>query len=63
MNSAFPDHAFILAAGMGKRLQPYTDTIPKPLVPVNGKPMIDYTLDALEKIGIEKITVNLHYRA
>jgi MurNAc alpha-1-phosphate uridylyltransferase len=63
LNSTFPDHAFILAAGMGKRLQPYTDTMPKPLVKVNGKPMIDHTLDALEKIGVGDVTVNLHYRA
>jgi MurNAc alpha-1-phosphate uridylyltransferase len=58
-----PDHAFILAAGMGSRLRPYTDTLPKPLVPVNGKAMIDHTLDKLVALGIREVTVNLHYMA
>jgi MurNAc alpha-1-phosphate uridylyltransferase len=58
-----PDHAFILAAGMGSRLRPYTDTMPKPLVPVNGKSMIDHTLDKLVALGIREVTVNIHYMA
>lgn len=58
-----PDHAFIMAAGMGSRLRPHTDTIPKPLVPVDGRAMIDHTLDHLEEIGTAHVTVNLHYRA
>jgi MurNAc alpha-1-phosphate uridylyltransferase len=63
LNTTLPDHAFILAAGMGKRLRPYTDSMPKPMVPVNGKAMIDHTLDALEKVGVGEVTINLHYRA
>jgi MurNAc alpha-1-phosphate uridylyltransferase len=55
--------AFILAAGMGKRLRPYTDTLPKPLVPVAGKPAIGHILDRLNEAGITDVTVNLHYRA
>lgn len=58
-----PDHAFIMAAGMGSRLRPHTDTMPKPLVPVSGKAMIDHTLDHLQEIGLGHVTVNLHYRA
>lgn len=54
--------AFILAAGMGKRLRPYTDTMPKPLVPVDGKPTIGHILDRLLAAGVRDITVNLHYR-
>jgi MurNAc alpha-1-phosphate uridylyltransferase len=56
-----PDHAFILAAGQGKRLRPYTDTMPKPMVPVNGRPIIDYTVEKLLREGIKNITINLFY--
>ncbi len=56
-----PDKAFILAAGMGTRLRPHTDTMPKPMVPVAGKPIIDYTLDKLASIGVKEVVVNLHY--
>lgn len=55
--------AFILAAGMGKRLRPYTDTLPKPLVPVAGQPTIGHIIDHLVHAGVRDITVNLHYRA
>jgi MurNAc alpha-1-phosphate uridylyltransferase len=58
-----PEHAFILAAGMGKRLRPYTDNCPKPLVKAAGKPLIDYALDHIQAAGIGKVTVNLHYMA
>ncbi|MES2728957.1 MAG: nucleotidyltransferase family protein [Pseudomonadota bacterium] len=55
--------AFIMAAGMGKRLRPYTDTLPKPLVPVAGQPTIGHILDHLAAAGVRDVTVNLHYRA
>ena len=57
------DTAFILAAGFGKRLRPYTDERPKPLVEVNGTPMIDQALDALKDINIKHCVVNTHYKA
>ncbi len=56
-----PNSAFILAAGLGKRLRPYTDKVPKPLVPVNGRPILDYTLDKLRVDGVEHVTMNLNY--
>ena len=56
-----PTHAFILAAGKGTRLRPYTETMPKPLVPVNGKPILDYTLEKLSKEGVTHVTINLSY--
>lgn len=61
--NAQPDKAFILAAGMGKRLRPYTDTLPKPLVPVAGQPTIGHIIDRLLADNVRDITVNLHYRA
>lgn len=57
-----PDHAFVLAAGLGTRLRPYTDTLPKPLVPVNGRPLLDYIFDHLKAAGVTDITVNLHHK-
>lgn len=63
MTGITPDHAFVLAAGLGTRLRPYTDTLPKPLVPVNGRPLLDYIFDHLNESGVKSITVNLHHKA
>lgn len=65
--TTFPTRAFILAAGKGTRLSAYTDSlphpVPKPLVHVQGKPILDHTLDRLEKAGITKVTINIHHLA
>jgi mannose-1-phosphate guanylyltransferase len=53
--------AFLLAAGLGTRLRPITDTTPKCLVDVGGRPMLDIWLDALAKAGIEEVLVNTHH--
>lgn len=53
--------AMVLAAGYGERMRPLTDNIPKPLLPLNGKPILHYTLKLLEKNGIREIVVNLHH--
>lgn len=52
----------ILAAGFGRRLRPLTDRTPKPLVLVNGKPLIAYALALLRAAGIRQVIVNLHHR-
>lgn len=56
-----PKYAFILAAGKGSRLRPYTDTMPKPMVPVHGQPILDHTLEKLVQAGVENVTINLNY--
>ncbi len=57
------EDAMVLAAGLGTRLRPITNTMPKPLVPVAGKPMIDYGLDALVEAGVKRAVVNVHHFA
>jgi len=57
------DTAMVLSAGLGKRMRPLTATQPKPLVRVLGKPLIDYSLNALADAGVAKAVVNVHYLA
>jgi len=61
--TASPRSAMVLAAGLGTRLRPVTETIPKPLVEINGRPLIDYALDRLASAGVERVVVNVHYKA
>ena len=56
-------HAIILAAGLGKRMLPLTNELPKPMVKIKGKPIIKHLIDLLDQIGIEKICVNVHYKS
>src|ERR671933_1076253 len=53
--------AFLLAAGLGTRLRPVTDTVPKCMVEVGGRPMLDIWLDALAKAGVDEVLVNTHH--
>ncbi len=53
--------AFLLAAGVGSRLRPVTDTVPKCMVPIDGRPMLGIWLDALDSAGVDEVLVNLHY--
>ncbi len=55
--------AMVLAAGMGKRMQPLTDVVPKPLVRLAGKPLLDHVLDRLAAAGVARAIVNVHYKA
>jgi mannose-1-phosphate guanylyltransferase len=53
--------AFLLAAGLGSRLRPITDGIPKCMVEIDGRPLLDIWLDALDRAGVDEVLVNLHY--
>jgi MurNAc alpha-1-phosphate uridylyltransferase len=53
--------AMILAAGRGERMRPLTDSTPKPLLEVRGKPLIVYHLEALHKAGFNEVVINLSW--
>jgi len=55
--------AFLLAAGLGTRLRPLTDSTPKCMLPIDGRPLLDIWLDALAKAGVHEVLVNLHHLA
>jgi mannose-1-phosphate guanylyltransferase len=55
--------ALLLAAGIGSRLRPLTDTIPKCLVPIRGRPLLAYWLDLLFLAGVERTLINTHHLA
>ncbi len=59
----FSSTAMILAAGLGTRMRPLTDTMPKPLVPLCGKPLLDHVIERLCEGGASRIAVNVHYHA
>jgi MurNAc alpha-1-phosphate uridylyltransferase len=56
-----PKKAFVLAAGLGERMRPLTNTCPKPLLEVGGRTMLDRCLDALAEAGVDEAVVNTHY--
>jgi NDP-sugar pyrophosphorylase family protein len=55
--------AFVLAAGLGKRLRPLTEDLPKPIIPIFQKPLVTFALDHLINVGIERFVVNTHKQA
>lgn len=58
-----PDRAMVLAAGLGTRMRPITETTPKPLIEVGGRSLIDHCLDRLDEAGVETVVVNTHHMA
>ncbi|MBX3579326.1 MAG: nucleotidyltransferase family protein [Rhizobiaceae bacterium] len=61
MTGALPDTAMVLAAGLGTRMRPITETMPKPLVRVAGETLLDRGLDALAGAGVARAVVNVHH--
>jgi len=55
--------AFLLAAGIGSRLKPYTDTMPKCLIPIHAKPLLQIWLELLDRHGIREVLINIHHHA
>jgi len=58
-----PERAMVLAAGRGERMRPITSRLPKPLIMVAGRTLLDRALDRLEGAGVAAVTVNVHYLA
>ena len=63
MTDLASDTVMLMAAGLGKRMRPLTAAMPKPMVRVAGKPLIDRAMDRIEDAGIAKAVVNVHYLA
>jgi NDP-sugar pyrophosphorylase family protein len=63
MDRDLPEAALILAGGLGTRLKPLTDKIPKPLIKICGKPTIAHIIDEIERNGIKKIYISVGYKA
>lgn len=63
MSTPRPRQAIVLAAGEGRRLRPITETLPKPLVPFFGRPLMDWALDKLVTAGVTRIAVNAFHEA
>jgi mannose-1-phosphate guanylyltransferase len=55
--------AFLLAAGKGTRLKPYTDSKPKCLIPINGTPLLQIWIDLLARHGVTEVLINTHHHA
>ncbi|MFP5265424.1 MAG: NDP-sugar synthase [Blastocatellia bacterium] len=60
-SSAMPTRAMLLAAGEGTRLRPLTETVPKCMLPVAGKPVLEHNIEWLRKFGATDLVINLHY--
>jgi MurNAc alpha-1-phosphate uridylyltransferase len=60
---ALPESAMVLAAGLGKRMRPISDTIPKPLLEIAGRTLLDHAIDRLASVGVDRVVVNVHYKA
>jgi N-acetyl-alpha-D-muramate 1-phosphate uridylyltransferase len=58
-----PKSAMVLAAGLGTRMRPISDSMPKPLIEIGGHTLLDHAIDRLAQAGVKEIVVNAHYKA
>jgi N-acetyl-alpha-D-muramate 1-phosphate uridylyltransferase len=58
-----PKSAMVLAAGLGTRMRPISDSMPKPLIEIGGRTLLDHAIDRLAEAGAEEMVVNVHYKA
>jgi dTDP-glucose pyrophosphorylase/CBS domain-containing protein len=58
-----PEQAVIMAGGQGNRLRPLTNDMPKPMLPVGGRPLMEITLERLRDVGIRQVNITLHHKA
>lgn len=63
MSAAGPAKAFLLAAGLGTRLKPLTDSTPKCLAPIGGQPLLHWWLKICERLGVREVLINTHHLA
>jgi N-acetyl-alpha-D-muramate 1-phosphate uridylyltransferase len=61
--SAVPKTAMVLAAGLGTRMRPLTDAMPKPLLEIEGCTLLDHAIDRLALVGVETVIINTHHKA
>ncbi len=61
LDAVLPLRALIMAGGRGTRLKPFTDSLPKPLIPVRGRPIIEHVLELLGRNGIEDVSISVNY--
>ena len=61
--STHPTHAMLLAAGLGTRMRPLSSEVPKPMLPIGGRPIIDHAIERLAAAGVAELVVNTHYHA
>ena len=59
--NSMPQRAMVLAAGLGERMRPITDTLPKPLIELRGRTLLDSILDRVAAAGVPEAVINLHY--
>lgn len=58
-----PLHAVVMAGGYGKRLRPLTDELPKPMLPMGDRPLLEHIIDRLQEAGIKRVNLSTHYKA
>ena len=58
-----PIRAVVMAGGMGSRLRPLTDTVPKPMLPIGSRPLLELTVERLKQAGIRRLNVATHYKS